>query len=152
MQKTEETREGDIIEAPNPSKRLQETVSTLTTPKDAATIEYSFGSEADLQAATNINFSLIDEIRRARHDRAIVVLNFRALQARRIDEMQEDLLALSKSKVEMLQESPGPAEALELERYRNDVLRINPQIDELLHKYGMHSFSFSVIRAEFGFL
>jgi hypothetical protein len=64
----------------------------------------TFGSEADLRTATNISFKLIETIRKARKDRAIVVLNFRALQARRIDEMQEQLLDLSKRKLRSLQE------------------------------------------------
>ncbi|KAN0122865.1 hypothetical protein V8E51_001191, partial [Hyaloscypha variabilis] len=100
-----------------------------------ATIEYRFGSKADLQEATKISFSLLDEIRRARQDSAIVVLNFRALQALRIDEMQEELLELSKEKVDLLQQikTGGKAESSFKERRAH----LNGRIDELLHKYAL---------------
>ncbi|KAL5312893.1 hypothetical protein ACEPPN_019319 [Leptodophora sp. 'Broadleaf-Isolate-01'] len=64
----------------------------------------SFGSEADLQTAANIAFALLQVLREARKDSAIVVLNFRALQARRIDEMQEQLLELSRRELSLLRE------------------------------------------------
>ena len=88
---------------------------------------YNFGSEDDLKAAIYISFGLLEEIRRAREDTAIVVLNFRALQARRIDEMQVRLLEFSRDKMGFLQScTPGePGESY-----------LNENIDALLHKYG----------------
>jgi hypothetical protein len=104
----------------------------------------TFGSEADLRTATNISFKLIETIRKARKDSAIVVLNFRALQARRIDEMQEQLLKLSKSKLRLLQEIRGQtdSESDDDSHEHNspeEVARaLNGKIDELLHQYGTY--------------
>ena len=56
----------------------------------------SFGfSVGDLVAATHLSLNVIRQIREERSDGAIVVLSFRALQAQRIDEMQERLPVLS---------------------------------------------------------
>ncbi|PMD39485.1 hypothetical protein L207DRAFT_634071 [Hyaloscypha variabilis F] len=111
----------------------EQPLEPVRAPNPNVTIEYRFGSEADLKAATNISFSLLNEIRSVREDSAIVVLNFRALQARRIDEMQEDLLILSKRKVDIFQGSQewSGAEA------GIEVKRMDHEIDELLHKYAL---------------
>jgi hypothetical protein len=92
-----------------------------------------FASETDLRTATNISFKLIEEIRKARKDSAIVVLNFRALQARRIDEMQEALLKLSRLKLRWLWEVRVNHVSAKEERKALD-----REIDALLHQYGMH--------------
>jgi len=103
----------------------------------------TFGSEADLQTATHdISLKLIQTIRKARKDSAIVVLNFRALQARRIDEMQEELLKLSNRKLEMKMESQTDSESEDdngLPRPQYEKAReLNLHIDTLLHRYGTH--------------
>ena len=80
----------DDVESAGSNHSTGATVEVASSPDPSASHEsYMFGSEADLKAATNISFRLIREIRKARKDAAIVVLNFRALQARRIEEMQE---------------------------------------------------------------
>jgi len=71
-----------------------------------------------------------------------VVLNFRALQARRIDEMQEELLKLSNRKLEMKMESQTDSESEDdngLPRPQYEKAReLNLHIDTLLHRYGTH--------------
>lgn len=81
----------------------------------------------DLLASTQLNLHLIRVIREERSDGAIVVLSFRALQAQRIDVLQEKLLLLSSQFLArgMMCKIEGPIP-----------IDLDDQIDTTLQRYG----------------
>lgn len=105
-------------------------------------MSFGFGV-GDFLTATQLSFDVIKQIREARTDDAVVVFSFRALQAQRIDEMQEELLELSSAKLEISQarnnlDLQGIDERMERIGLRDTTsLRdLNYAIDGALKRYG----------------
>jgi hypothetical protein len=88
----------------------------------------SFGfSVGDFIAASQPGFQVLEALREERDDGAIVVLSFRALQAQRIDEMQQEFHDLSTTRLAAI----GNAN-------NEEWLNLNARIDHGLNNYGKY--------------
>ena len=87
---------------------------------------FGFGAE-DLQAATQVGLAARDA---QGHGDNIIILNFRALQAQRIKEIQAKLLELSSERIS-LEREPDHADKV------NELERLNNNVDFWLDRYGL---------------